>query len=1380
MKKLILLFLTAVFCIGGFAQTIDPLLSEEMGRRSDDEKIKVIVIMKSQYDRTQLNRRADHFVTRAERREFVVNELKEFAAASQYDLRLSLAEMQRSGLTTEPTILWMANAMSFEATKATIQSLALRDDIDMIGYAIERNWIPDGEVATPASASREITQNVIQVGANQVWGLGYTGEGVVVAVIDTGVNYNHADVADHLWDGGDEFPFHGYDVYNNDNNPMDDQGHGSHCAGTVLGDGTAGSQTGMAPNATLMCVKCLNSNGGGGADPIAAGIQWAVEHGCDLFSMSLGIASSSITERTLLRNMCVAALDAGVVAAIAAGNEGNTTWMYPIPNNVRVPGSCPPPYMDPVQGENPGDLSCSVCIGAVDYNDNAAYFSSRGPVTWTNTVFGDYPYQPGIGLIRPDVCAPGVDIKSLNYQGNYGYTYMSGTSMATPCAAGCMALMLSKDINLMPADVCRILEETAVPLAVGKSNTYGFGRINVFAAVEAIEVGSIKYNSHVINDFAGNNNHKLNPNEAVTMSLTLDNIMDYPVSNVSVILTSVDPSVAITDDEAEFPDFGANQTLTVEDAFAFTVDDNVIANQTLRFGLKVLIDGEQKSVAYFDVEVFDYLLQYGTATIVNDDNGDGLLTPGETADLRIFVDNIGNEIAQLLVGALSTDYEFLTVNEVTQSYGSIGSGLMGYTDFNVSLNVDAPESFAIPFTLDVEDADGRHSVLSFEFKNTCKILFVLHDSGDDGWGSYSLRVSYSDGMTPEQLTVEDGSFATFEREVSLGSQVLLRWSGGQGASECSFEFIYEDGTVIFENSGGFSGNKLFTINCLNGTTGPAINNPVQNLDFDVVDHDVTLTWEAPRAFTPLGYEVYRETEILAYTSELTFTDYALEDGIYNYCVYAVYEDGQSAFVCLQVEVPYCEPVLNLAYTIDADMQLTLTWDAPDHSSGLIEYQVFMDDEQVGTTHELTYAFAIETGVHDIMVKAVFASCEKDAYTQVCIVGAVEGLDYLNTEGHYVNVVWQPIEGISEYEVYVNDEYAETVEGNVYVAEFEAGQTLVMVQPVAEGCFTSGNSINVCVIDPIVNLTFSGLDGEQMIRCSWDPVEYAEHYSVTINGEAIEPLTEPHVSFFPSVGSNEVCVMATSVYGCFTEPYECATLMVYPAVGGFDYSFTGNEAELSWNGDAPSYLVQLDNQDEEVIEGNTLAKVVADGDHLLAVTPIYPEGVAYPAQFMFTVTNRIPEIQITEVHEGIMATAWTAVDDAIAYNLYCDGEPVAENYTGTSYNDREMPLNARHCYTVAAVFTKGVSDQSEAACANYFQGVDETDSKVKIFPNPTTDKMTVECVGMTQIEIYSADGKLVHRIEVENDVYQIDGLENGVYLLRILKGEEVLMRKAVKR
>ena len=84
MKKLVLLLLAVLLCVSGFAQTvIDPLLNEEMNRRNDDEQMTVIAIMKSQYDRAQLNSRANHFATRAERREFVVNEMKDFSAASQ-------------------------------------------------------------------------------------------------------------------------------------------------------------------------------------------------------------------------------------------------------------------------------------------------------------------------------------------------------------------------------------------------------------------------------------------------------------------------------------------------------------------------------------------------------------------------------------------------------------------------------------------------------------------------------------------------------------------------------------------------------------------------------------------------------------------------------------------------------------------------------------------------------------------------------------------------------------------------------------------------------------------------------------------------------------------------------------------------------------------------------------------------------------------------------------------------------------------------------------------------------------------------------------------------------------------------------------------------
>lgn len=1379
MKKLFTLILMAVCYMAGYAQAvIDPLLSEEMARRNDDEKINVIVIMKSQYDRAQMNRQANYFATRSERREFVVNELKAFAEATQFDLRRSLDEMRRNDMTTEPTVLWMANALGLSANKAAIADLARRNDIEIIGYDIERNWIPDGEEATPASATREITPNVTQVGANQVWDLGYTGEGIVVAVIDTGVNYNHLDVADHLWDGGTEFPHHGFDVYNNDNDPMDDHGHGSHCSGTVLGDGTAGSQTGMAPDATLMCVKCLNANGGGGATPISAGIQWAVEHGCDLFSMSLGISNSTIAERTLLRQTCVAALDAGVVAAIAAGNEGNQMWQAPIPNNVRVPGSCPPPYMDEVQGENPGDLTCSVCIGAVNYNDAAANFTSRGPVTWTNTEFGDYPYDPGIGLIRPDVCAPGVDIKSLNYQTNTGYTLMSGTSMATPCAAGCMALMLSKDPNLMPADVCRILEETAVRLAEGKSNIFGFGRIDVLAAVEAIQLGAIKYNTYAINDPQGNNNHNLNPGESVMMDLTLDNVTDEPVSNVSVVLSTDHAEVTITDNTVDFPNFAANETLTVENAFAFSVTNNVVANEQIKFNIEVSVGGEVTANFSFKVPVYDYDLQLGGTVVLNDDNDNGLLNPGETADLRILVDNAGNELAQMVVGTLSTDYEFVTLNETEKPYSTIGAGMMAFADYNLTLDAAAPEDFVIPFTLTLTDINGRVTVINFNYRNACNIIFSLHDSYGDGWQGNYLTVVYSDGTPTEQMTVNNGSSATYTRELASGSTISLTWHNGQWTSECSFEVTYEDGSVIYQNAGGFSGTQTFTINCSGGGGAPEFCDPIRNLSYDIDGHDVILSWEAPANGTPAWYEVYRDTELLDLVEDLTYTDPDVEEGLYSYCVYAAYDGCQSEFVCADVDVSMCDAVQNLDYTLDDDLLLTLTWEAPEDPTGLVEYQVYMDEALLTTTNELTYAFTVTEGQHDVYVKAVYESCEKDKHVNVCIIGPVENLTYqVQLESNNVILSWDAIEGVSQYEVYFNGELTATVEATGYAFDAEYGLTTVTVKAVSEGCHVMGATIEVCLCEAVEEVHYQAMVDNTTVRFAWNAVPDADYYIVDFKDETMQT-TDRYIDLEVEPGDNTVCVTVHSVYGCNSDMV-CYTLPVCAPVTNLDYAFEGNEVTITWEGPEVGNDLVVDGEHDNCF-GTSYMRWFGNGVHTIAVYP--DQGgmcLTLPAELSFEVTNVVPEIRFNDVREGHMVTEWDAVDGAMAYKLYRDGELLAENLSVTTYDDSEMAINMQHCYAVQTVFEKGISDLGEAVCANYFTGLDENDGKVSLFPNPTSDKVTIQCEGMTMLEVYSAEGKLVQRIKVDGDAYELGGLESGVYTLRIMKGESAFIRRVVK-
>lgn len=744
MRKLCMFLLLALSAVCGYAQSIDPALEKEMGLKKDDEKIDVFVIMKQQYDRDQLNRRANYYTTRAARREFVVNELKQFADASQHDIRQSLAEMERNDMVTTPKVLWMANALYFSATKQAVYELAQREDVEIIGFDKEVDATPDGEESRPAPRTWDITPNVTQVNADQVWDLGYTGQGVVVAVIDGGINYHHLDLRDHLWDGGEAFPYHGWDVGSNDNDPIEDSRHGTHCAGTVCGDGGGGKKTGIAPDAILMCVKTSGSNGSSTVR-LCNGIQWAVEHGCDMFSMSQGVRNASISDRILFRNTCVVALNAGVIGAIAAGNERNQLNSYPIPDNVRVPGSCPPPYLDPVQQANPGGLSCSVCVGAVDYNDVAADFTSRGPVGWSNTSYDDYPYVSGsstqFGLIRPDVCAPGVDIISADNTTISGYRISSGTSMATPCVAGCMALMLSKNPELTPADICRILEETAVPLAEGKSNIYGYGRVDVLAAINAVPDNLLSLASYVIHDEQGNNNQQLNASESVTMDMNL-HCGPNALNNATLHITCNSEYVTITNGTIALPNFAAGQTQTVT-GFAFTVDASAPIRRKMTFYADVLVGGTSIGHFAFTLAVEGSTLVYEGATIVNDNNGNGILEPGETADLRVIINNTGNSVPHLVTGTLSVESQHLTINNNGVSIGDIAIYEPTYVNFSVSLAAGATNAFPMPCSISLVDSEGLTNEFDFNLYNITTTANLQGAGALAGAGTYGTGTEVS-------------------------------------------------------------------------------------------------------------------------------------------------------------------------------------------------------------------------------------------------------------------------------------------------------------------------------------------------------------------------------------------------------------------------------------------------------------------------------------------------------------------------------------------------------------------------------------------------------------------------------------------------------------
>ena len=453
----------------------------------------VIVVMNEQYDEVSLGRKTQ-FMNKEQRREFVISEHQAFCQASQQEVLAFVEGIPGEVQSVKP--YWAFNGFACMATDEAIRLLETRNDVSYVYRDELRKMVPDLE-AQPVT-TRENAWHVDKVNAPAVWNYngstGYNGDGVIVAVVDSGVDYTHVDIAGSMWNGGSDFPHHGFDVCNNDNDPMDDYCHGTHVAGIIAGQGNAGTQTGIAPGAKIMAIKVLDDTGYGSDADLITGVQFAMDHGADIINLSLG--DPEMGPSAVYRNLFNTVKEAGLVAAVAAGNVGDTQYSYPVPFNVECPGNCPPPWLHPDQVNlTSGGTSGVICVGATDANDAHCGFSSVGPVTWAEGQnigeYSDYPYQNGDasqpGLIRPDISAPGANVTSLNYLTGSGYVAYDGTSMATPCVSGVLALLLDANPNLSPAELDSIIELTATPAGNSKKdNRVGAGRIDALAAVNAL------------------------------------------------------------------------------------------------------------------------------------------------------------------------------------------------------------------------------------------------------------------------------------------------------------------------------------------------------------------------------------------------------------------------------------------------------------------------------------------------------------------------------------------------------------------------------------------------------------------------------------------------------------------------------------------------------------------------------------------------------------------------------------------------------------------------------------------------------------------------------------------------------------------------------
>jgi subtilisin family serine protease len=327
-------------------------------------------------------------------------------------------------------------------------------------FVVSMNLVPNDTYYSSSGAwgqSFGDLYGLTKINAAGAWDMTTGNSSIIVADIDTGVDRNHPDLAANMWVNSKEIPnnsidddvngyiddYYGWDFANNDNDPSDDVGHGTHTVGTIAAVGNNGSGVvGVNWQSKIMTLKFLDSGGSGYLSNAVKSIQYAADMGARVSSNSWGGGGQSQAIEDVIRY----AHDKGMVVVVAAGNENNDAL-----------------------NTNPASSDDAITVAATDSNDQKASFSNYGE--------------------KIDVAAPGVDILSAkasggwmcgNTVGSY-YCYVSGTSMATPHVAGLAALILSKNPTLTPEEVRQIIRKGVNDLgAAGKDSSFGYGRINAF------------------------------------------------------------------------------------------------------------------------------------------------------------------------------------------------------------------------------------------------------------------------------------------------------------------------------------------------------------------------------------------------------------------------------------------------------------------------------------------------------------------------------------------------------------------------------------------------------------------------------------------------------------------------------------------------------------------------------------------------------------------------------------------------------------------------------------------------------------------------------------------------------------------------------------
>lgn len=512
---------------------INPYLLNLIQNSNDNELIPVYITFNHSLG---LNDFSDisYDTPKKERREIVINRLKNLANSSQQ--RVSNFITSQTGRAQYIEQLWIVNAIVLRANSSMIYDLANQfTEIKQINYDAqypieEMRDLPSFSPVFSTTAAPEI--GCLLMNADDCWALGNKGAGILVANSDDGFWWKHPDLVRGVWQNLGEDADHdgktidiqsgtGSTFDAGDINGIDDDGngktddligwdfgtsnynitsasHGSATLGHVIGDGTGGTQTGVAPEA-----KCILMRNPSGYTTQISVFQYALQMGADVVTSSLSFKwyFSPKPDYSLVRQTTDISLAAGMIHANSTSNDGNSVG---VPLNISSAGCNPAPWRHPDQLKT-GNLSGVIGVGNVNCNTDLINSSSPwGPFTWGNWTLWDaaysytilpshkdYPYSrvapvevpDSMGLLKPDVSAPGENSVSTYVSSGSSYGTFGGTSSATPHTAGCLALMLSINPEMLPADLDRVLELTAIEKGdPGKDYRYGAGRIDALLA----------------------------------------------------------------------------------------------------------------------------------------------------------------------------------------------------------------------------------------------------------------------------------------------------------------------------------------------------------------------------------------------------------------------------------------------------------------------------------------------------------------------------------------------------------------------------------------------------------------------------------------------------------------------------------------------------------------------------------------------------------------------------------------------------------------------------------------------------------------------------------------------------------------------------------